>query len=265
MSDLEFKDVISSPEIPRGVCKSEKNESLFPESCLFSTSPDVKNSTLNANDGVNITDLSQLKFSPIYSPPFDDSFFDNSAIDPLDSFDYSLYDRSSLLDNSAENTFHNLLKFEIINEVSTGHTPKSEESVKFPQENSSENDEPKDQNLSDIQKRVTPNLLLRTKIFKKKHHSCIDFPPAHWVSAPVALTPNRDLVQRYSSIESEVCSLVSQVQSSNYITSTQYPPKCYIKPHDYTCPLDEISNSSKLMLEMVSSIGKTIREQQWMK
>ncbi|KAK4472702.1 hypothetical protein MN116_003930 [Schistosoma mekongi] len=247
MSDFEFKDVISSPEIPRGVCKSEKHDSLFRESCLFSISPDVKNSTLNANDGVNITDLSQLKFSPIYSPPFDDSFFDNSAINPFDSVDYSHYDRSSLLDNSDENTCHSFLKFETINEVSTDYVPKSNESPELSRENSDENEEPKDRNLSDIQKQVTPNLLLRTKIFKKKHHSCIDFPPAHWISAPVALTPNRGLVQCYSSIESEVCSLVSQVQSSNYVTTARYTPKCYIKPLDYTCSLDEIGNSSKLL------------------
>ncbi|CAI2723591.1 unnamed protein product [Schistosoma spindalis] len=114
----------------------------------------------------------------------------------------------------------------------------------------SENDEIKKHYSSDIQKQVTPNLLLRTKNFMKKHHSCIDTPPAHWISAPVALTPNRDLVHSCSSIENEVCSLVNQVQSTDFITSVQYAPKCYIKSLDYAPSFrtlfNEINNPPEL-------------------
>ncbi|CAH8451417.1 unnamed protein product [Schistosoma margrebowiei] len=247
--DYDDQDLNSSPEIRRGLCKSDNNDSLFRDLYQFPLSPDIKNSTLNAGDGVNITDVSQLKFSPIYSPSYKSSLVDNSGFDPLDSNDTSFDHRSSLFDNSDNTTYHNALKLKRIPEISISQIPESEQSRKS-LTGFSENNEIKKQYSFDIQKQVTPNLLLRTKNFMKKHHSCIDTPPAHWISAPVALTPNRDLVHSCSSIENEVCFLVNQVQSTDFITSVQYAPKCYIKSLDYSpsfrTPFNEIDNPPKL-------------------
>ncbi|CAH8442487.1 unnamed protein product [Schistosoma turkestanicum] len=261
--DFDFQDVNASPEIPRG--KSDNNDSLFRDSYQFPISPDIKNSTLNANDGVNISDVSQLKFSPIYCPSYDSSLINSNDFNLLDFSDASYENHSSLLDKSDETTCHNILKLKAIPEVSISQVSKSEESFNRSLENLTsitENDEMKKWYSSDTQKQVTPNLLLRTKNFMKMHHSCIDVPPAHWISAPVALTPNRDLVHRCSSIENEVCFLVSQVQSSDFFTSAQYTPKCYTKsfteinkPHSF---LNFEDNGSSAVGEVRMWIKKII-------
>ncbi|CAH8451797.1 unnamed protein product [Schistosoma rodhaini] len=250
--DYDCEDLNSSPEIRRGLCKYDNNDSLIRDVYQFSLSPDIKNSTLNAGDGVNITDVSQLKFSPIYSPSYNSSLVDNSGFDLVDSSDASFGHRSSLLGNSDETTYQNILKLKGIPEISISHIPESEQSLERSRKSPtgfSENDEIEKRYSSDTQKQVTPNLLLRTKNFMKKHHSCVDAPPAHWISAPVALTPNRDLVHSCSSIENEVCLLVSQVQGRDFITSAQYAPKCYIKSLDYAPSIrtsfNEIGNPPK--------------------
>ncbi|CAH8475110.1 unnamed protein product [Heterobilharzia americana] len=214
-------------------------------------------------------------FSPIYSLTHDEYVINHSDFVASDrcEFSYNSQHLSQVFPDYEKTYRDSGDKSCTIHEAQQKNELENKDQVKqFRQkvESAKENDYIEKPYFSYMQKQATPDLLLRTKNFIMNHHSCIDVPPAHWISAPVALNVNHNLNQSYSSMGDDLFSMVNQTDSLDSSSSVPPIPKCCIQPVDYTHPIityarrieepNEIPNSGDAIKDTAHEVSEWINK-----
>ncbi|CAH8829625.1 unnamed protein product [Trichobilharzia szidati] len=248
MTDSKQNDEHGSPEVPRHTLLNENTIEALQSWHQLVASPDIKNSTIIVSDGVNINDITQLNLSPIYSPCFDNSL--------VSSGDFNICgdSRHSSPKTANDGTSRKLLKkFEVMGDFSKSAESESEYSLNKCEGISKKRRRTgKKRHVSGLESEESPNLLQKTKTFMKTHHSCLNTPPEHWTSAPVALTPKHKPANSSYNIQGEASPPASPMCSPGPSSLMLHVPKYDMKQTDNTEP-DTTSNKSDDVTEIKDS------------
>nr|CAH8827247.1 unnamed protein product [Trichobilharzia regenti] len=252
MSDSEQNDKQGSPEVPRLTLLNENASNTLQSLYQFVASPDIKNSTVIVSDGVNIKELTQLNISPIYSP-----CFDSPLILHGDSNTFGITHQSSPKTANDGTSRKLLKKSELIGNISKIAESESFIVIEYSLNKCKDISKRKKgtgkkRQLSDSENEESQNLLQKTKSFMKTHHSCLDTPPEHWTSAPIALTPKHKLASSSYKILGEDSPPASPMCSPGPSSSMLHVPKYDMKQTDNTEPATT-SNRSDDVTEIKDS------------